>query len=64
MQGILNTVIFIVLAALVLVLGAGLWSMFRGGGQLSQKLMRARVIIQFVAIILLLLSVYFFAPGR
>ncbi len=60
----LNIVIFIILGALVLILGAGLWSMFRGGGRLSQNLMRARVIVQFVAVILLMLSVYFFSPGR
>lgn len=60
----LNIVIYIVMGTLVLILVAGLWSMFRGGGRLSQNLMRARVIVQFVAVILLMASIYFFAPGR
>lgn len=60
----LNIVIYIVMGALVLILVAGLWSMFRGGGRLSQNLMRARVIVQFVAVILLMASIYFFGPGR
>jgi predicted membrane channel-forming protein YqfA (hemolysin III family) len=60
----LNIVIYIVMGALVLILVAGLWSMFRGGGRLSQNLMRARVIVQFVAVILLMVSIYFFGPGR
>ena len=39
----------------------GLWNMFRGGDHnLSQKLMRARVIAQAIAIILLMGALFFF----
>ena len=63
MNGLLNILIFAALAAVVLILGAGLWNMFRGGsGNTSQKLMRARVIAQFIAIVLVMLAVFFFAP--
>ena len=48
--------IFLVL----LVLLAGLWNMMRGGNpNLSQKLMRWRVILQFAAIILIMGSLWF-----
>lgn len=63
MQSVLNTLIFAALAAVVFVLFWGLWNMFRGGdGNLSQKLMRARVAFQFVAIMLLMAALYFFGP--
>jgi hypothetical protein len=59
----LSILIFIALGAVVVILGLGLVNMFRGGsGNLSQKLMRARVIAQAVAIALLMLAVFFFAP--
>ncbi len=63
MTSILNTLILITMAALVLILGAGLWSMFKGGGNRSQMLMRARVIVQFVAVILLMIFAFFVARG-
>ena len=59
----LSILIFIAMGSLVLILGAGLWSMFRGGGNMSQKLMRARVIVQFVAVLLLLIFAYFASQG-
>ena len=63
MQFALNILIFAAMAAVVAILGAGLWNMFRGGpANLSQKLMRARVAAQFVAVMLLLLAVFLFAP--
>lgn len=63
MQTGLSILIFIALGAVVVILGLGLVNMFRGGsGNLSQKLMRARVIAQAVAIALLMLAVFFFAP--
>lgn len=43
-----------------LVLLAGLWNMMRGGSaNTSQNLMRLRVIVQFIAIIVMLTVVYF-----
>lgn len=63
MTSILNILILITMAALVLILGAGLWSMFKGGGNRSQMLMRARIIVQFVAVVLLMIFAFFVANG-
>ncbi len=55
-----------VIACLVVagILFAGLWNMLKGGDpNLSQKLMRARVIAQFVALVVLLGALYFFGRG-
>jgi len=47
------------LAAVVIVLLLGLWNMLRGGSpNLSQKLMRWRVILQFIAIIIVMTAIY------
>lgn len=46
--------------AVLIVLGFGLRTMMRGDSpNLSQKLMRWRVILQFIAIIVIMLAVYF-----
>jgi len=64
MQTGLNIVIFLAMGATAFILFWGLWNMFRGGNaNLSQKLMRARVLAQFIAIILLMAALFFFAPG-
>ena len=45
--------------AVFLVLLAGLWNMSRGGSSnTSQKLMRLRVILQFVAIVLVMATIW------
>ncbi len=50
-------------AALVIVF-LGLWNMVRGGdGNLSQRLMRLRVISQAIAIALLVAAMWFFGRG-
>ncbi|MCF6326242.1 MAG: twin transmembrane helix small protein [Devosiaceae bacterium] len=59
----LNILVVITMVALVIILGAGLWSMFKGGGKLSQNLMRARVIVQFVAVLLLIALAFVMANG-
>ncbi|KZK95914.1 hypothetical protein PsAD46_00266 [Pseudovibrio sp. Ad46] len=60
MSGIVATLVPIALFAVALVLALGLWNMIRGGDpNRSQKLMRYRVLLQFAAIILIMLSVYF-----
>jgi hypothetical protein len=47
------------LAAVGIVLLFGLWNMMRGGDpNLSQKLMRARVLLQFIAIIIVMAVIY------
>jgi hypothetical protein len=69
MQLLLNIVIGIVMLAAAIIVIAGFVNMARGGsGELSQKLMRARVIAQAVAIALLMAALFFFggnhgAPG-
>lgn len=65
MELLLNILIGIVMAGVVVALLLGLFNMVRGGsGNVSQKLMRARVIGQAVAIALLLLALYLFGNGN
>lgn len=48
-----NWLVGVAVAAVALVLGLGLYNMMRGGDpQHSQRLMRMRVLLQFVAIII------------
>jgi len=59
----ISILIFVALGVVALILFAGLFNMFRGGNpNLSQKLMRARVIAQFVALAILVVAAVFFAP--
>jgi hypothetical protein len=54
----------VVVVAVILFLG--LWNMFKGGegsGNRSQTLMRARVIAQFVAIVVIMGALFFFGRG-
>jgi hypothetical protein len=65
MQLALNILIGIACAAVVVVLGLGLWNMIKGGdGNTSQKLMRLRVIFQAIAIVLLMGALFFFGGNR
>ena len=58
-----STIMFLVpiaLLAVAVVLALGLWNMLRGGNaKRSQKLMRWRVVLQFVAIAAVMAAVYF-----
>jgi hypothetical protein len=55
-----RVIIPVALAAVVLVLLLGLWNMMRGGSpNRSQRLMRWRVMLQFLAICLIMVAVYF-----
>lgn len=59
MEYTLRTVLPFALVAVAIVLGFGLWNMMRGGSpNLSQKLMRARVILQFVALLIVMAILY------
>lgn len=50
--------------AVAVILFMGLWNMLKGGdANRSQMLMRARVIAQFVALVVLLGALYFFGRG-
>jgi H+/Cl- antiporter ClcA len=51
---------YVAVGLVVLVLIAGLYNLMRGGSpNLSQKLMRARIILQLIAIIIVLAILYF-----
>ena len=64
MESILNILIILAVAAVAVILGMGIWNMLKGGdGNLSQKLMRARVIAQAIAIVLLMGALFFFGRG-
>ncbi|MDC9826457.1 twin transmembrane helix small protein [Devosia sp. ZB163] len=63
-MNVTSIITIIALAAVSIILFMGLWNMFRGGNpNLSQKLMRARVIAQFVAVVAILAALYFFGRG-
>ena len=60
MATVFNILAILVMAAVVIVLIRGLINMMRGGsGATSNKLMQARVMLQAVALVLILLAVYF-----
>lgn len=59
MEDTLRMIIPFALAAVAIVLGYGLWNMMRGGDpHLSQKLMRARVLLQFIALLIVMAVIY------
>lgn len=63
MSLIFQILALIVMAAVAVVLIAGLRNMMKDGdANTSNKLMQARVMLQFVAVILLVLTVYFARP--
>ena len=60
MSGTLSFLVPVALLAVALALALGLWNMLRAGNaNRSQKLMRWRVVLQFVAVILVMTAVYF-----
>jgi NADH:ubiquinone oxidoreductase subunit H len=59
MQDIVGYAVPIALAAVAIVLLMGLWNMLRGGSpNLSQTLMRWRVVLQFIALCLVMAAIY------
>ncbi|MCF2525349.1 twin transmembrane helix small protein [Bradyrhizobium sp. G127] len=60
MSSFLSTVVLpIALAAVTIVLLLGLFNMMRGGSpNTSQKLMRLRVLFQFIAVVIAMLAVW------
>lgn len=59
MATVFNILAIVVMFAVVVVLIRGLINMMRGGsGNTSNKLMQARVLLQFVALVLILLGAY------
>jgi hypothetical protein len=63
MSSVLTNLVPIAVAAVAVVLLLGLYNMMRGGSpNTSQKLMRLRVLLQFVAVIIIMAAVW--AMGR
>lgn len=59
MSTALFSLIPLALIAVAIVLGLGLWNMLRGGpGNRSQMLMRWRVVLQFLAIVIVMAAIY------
>ena len=64
-QGLVTLVTILAVVAVAVILFMGLWNMFKGGdANRSQMLMRARVIAQFVALVVLLGALFFFGRGN
>jgi hypothetical protein len=60
MSTLFNILAILVMAAVVIVLIRGLMNMLRGGsGMTSNKLMQARVALQFVALVFILLALLY-----
>ena len=60
---IFNFVGFILLGSVTVVLIMGIYTLFKGGNtskKYSNKLMQLRVLLQFIAVIVLVLMAYFF----
>jgi nitrogen fixation-related uncharacterized protein len=56
----LNYLVPVAVGAVFVVLLLGLWNMMRGGSaNRSQTLMRWRVILQFVAIVIIMIAIWF-----
>ena len=62
METFADILVPVAMAVVALVLVAGLWNMTRGGNpKTSQKLMRARVLMQFAALVLMMGALWLFA---
>jgi hypothetical protein len=59
MEGILQALLPVALAVVAVVLLIGLWNMMRGGSpNTSQRMMRARVITQLIAVIVAMAALW------
>ena len=64
MEDLFRWLLPVAVAAVAIVLIFGLFNMLRGGNpNLSQKLMRARVLLQLVAL-LIAMAIFYFASAR
>lgn len=60
MSTVFNVIAVLFMVAVALVLVRGLFHMMRGGsGNTSNKLMQARVVLQFLALVFVMLALYF-----
>ncbi|MEP9399284.1 twin transmembrane helix small protein [Mesorhizobium sp. KR2-14] len=64
MATVFNIFAIVIMFAVVVVLIRGLMNMMRGGsGNTSNKLMQMRVFLQFIALVLILVALYFSRGG-
>ena len=64
MSTVFNILAIVVMVAVVIVLIRGLINMLRGGsGNTSNKLMQARVLLQFVALVFIMLALWYSRSG-
>ncbi len=64
MNTVFALLIPLALAAVLVVLALGLWNLARGGSaNRSQSLMRARILFQFVALVIVLAALYISQRG-
>jgi FlaG/FlaF family flagellin (archaellin) len=64
MSTVLNIIAVVIMVAVVIVLVRGLINMLRGGsGNASNKLMQARVFLQFVALVFIMLALWYSRSG-
>ncbi|RIK87781.1 MAG: twin transmembrane helix small protein [Hyphomicrobiales bacterium] len=60
MSSVFNAVAIVFMIGVVIVLIRGLVNMMRGGsGNTSNKLMQARVVLQFIALVFIVLALWF-----
>ena len=67
MDQVFDIAIYVVLAAVAATLAVGIYSLFRGGDfarSHSNKLMRLRVLMQFIAILVLVAAFYWRSRGH
>ena len=65
MSGFTTILALIVMGLVVLVLGRGLFNMMRGGsGSTSNKLMQLRILLQAIALVLIMLTLWLTGGGR
>jgi uncharacterized membrane protein len=66
MDQVFDIAIYVALAAVAITLAVGIYSLFRGGDfarSHSNKLMRLRVLLQFIAIVILVAAVWWRSQG-
>lgn len=66
MSGVLQIILYIVIAIVTVVLAGGIYALFRGGDfgrSWSNRLMRARVLFQFIAVLLVVAIVWLQRAG-
>lgn len=60
MSSIFNYIAIVFMIGVVIVLLRGLLNMMRGGsGNTSNKLMQARIVLQFIALVFIMLAIWF-----